>query len=242
MAKPIKILASGYPGSGKSYLGLSFPKIAWIITEYGTDVLLDTHPNLAKNVVWHENRLYDPQEDPREVIKAIDGDIAKAKVDYKAGLIETLAFDNFTFYANLEWERINRYEMLRATNGAVDTRGMYGILRRYLYNRLCTILAFPGNVYLTCHEQMEGEEAMAGKTDKSTPVVPNVLGSVREVIGGMFGASLFLVKKRVGDNKYIYSARCQKGNLREAKNRMNLPEVVENVTYSKIIESIGKGV
>ena len=79
---------------------------------------------------------------------------------------------------------------------------------------------------------------MERKVDKSTPVVSNILGGFREKIAGMFSASLYLEKKRVGDNKYQYLARCQKGGQRDAKNRYGLPEIVENVSYQSIIKAI----
>lgn len=53
----------------------------------------------------------------------------------------------------------------------------------------------------------------------------------------MFSASIYLYK-RLGDNQYRYIARCQKGANVDAKNRYNLPEIVENVSYKTIGESI----
>ena len=67
------------------------------------------------------------------------------------------------------------------------------------------------------------------------------MGGLRDKVGGMFSGFIYLDKKRLGDNNYKYIARCQKGANVDAKNRYNLPEIVENVSYKSIIDSIGKG-
>jgi len=170
--------------------------------------------------------------------KAID----KAHADQATGEVETLGLDNFTFLAQNRWIYINKYELLRTSSGATDTRGMYGILSRWLYNfTLTRLLSFKGNVVVSCHEQTEGEEAMESKVDKSMTIAPAILGGFRDKVAGMFSASIYLEKRRKGENVYEYWARCQKGNQRAAKNRYNLPELIQNVCYKSIFESIGKG-
>ena len=94
---------------------------------------------------------------------------------------------------------------------------------------------------VTCHEQREDDEALADKVDPSTPIVPNILGSFRNKVGGLFSANLFLgVKKEAKDGKYHYYARCLKGDQRSAKNRYGLPEVVEDVSYEKLVAALPK--
>jgi hypothetical protein len=120
---------------------------------------------------------------------------------------------------------------------------MYGILSRWLYNfTLTKLLSFKGNVIVSCHEQYEGDEAMDRKVDKTMTIAPNILGGFRDKVAGMFSASIYLEKKRLAQDKYSYTARCQRGNQREAKNRYNLPEIVENVSYKSMVDSIGKSV
>jgi len=237
-----KTLANGYSGCGKSYFCITHPKLAWAITEPGTEILLDTHPELAKNVVYHETFVPSPTEDIKQVLERLDRFLIKAHQDYKESKIETLALDNLTYYVENYWIYINKYKRLMNKESVLDTRAMYGVLGRDLYKFILTyLLSFPGNLVVTCHEQMEGEEALERKTDKTTPIVPNILGGMREKIGGMFSASIYLDKKRIGPDKYQYLARCQKGNLREAKNRYGLPEIIEDVSYDKIINAISSG-
>ncbi len=237
-----KTLANGYTGSGKSHFVITHHKTAWAITEPGTEILLSTHPELAKNVVYHETFLPSPTENVKQVLERLDKFILKAHEDCKTGKVETLALDNLTFYVATYWMYLNMFQPLKTRTGELDTRSMYGVLSRDVYKFLLVkILSFPGNVIVTCHEQYEGEEAMEKKTDKTTPIVPNILGGMREKIGGMFSASIYLDKKRVGEGKYKYLARCQKGNLREAKNRYGLPEIVEDISYQKMIDTIKQG-
>lgn len=258
----LKILASGPAGAGKTQLGFTFPNIAYVCTEPNGLDTARSNPRLLDNLVWADEFI--PKEimkDDKGVIQHVvkgdeivsepismtfarmDSAIMKAHQDYADGKVETLFIDNGTFLLENRWIYINRYEQLKTTSGALDTRGMYGTLGRWAYNYTITkILSFKGNVVMTTHEQSEGEEAMERKTDKSMTISPAMLGGIRNEIGGMFSAHIFLEKRRKGENTYEYWARCQKGNNREAKNRYNLPEMVQNVSYASILASIGKGV
>ena len=262
-SKPtLKILASGPAGSGKTYLGFTFPKIAYLCTEPNGLDTARSNPKLIDNLVWADEFL--PKEivqDEKGVVQLVkqgeeivsepisstfirlDKAIEQAHKDYAEGKVETLFVDNGTFLIENRWIYINRHEAIKTAQGALDTRGMYGILGRWAYKWVITkLLSFPGNVVMTTHEQTEGEEAMAHKTDKSMTISPALLGGIRNEIGGMFSAHIFLEKRRKGENAYEYWARCQKGANREAKNRYNLPEWVQSVSYQAILDSMGKGV
>lgn len=259
----LKILASGPAGSGKTYLGFTFPKVAYIGTEPNGLDTARSNKALLENLVWADEFI--PKEtvadEKTQAIQLIEKDgeiisepiartfirlnkaIEQAHRDYAEGKVETLFLDNGSFLAENRWIYINRHEALKTANGSLDTRGMYGILGRWLYNfTLTKLLSFKGNVIMTTHEQTEGEEAMENKVDKSMTISPAILGGFRNMAGGMFSAHIFLEKKRKAENTYEYWARCQKGNQREAKNRYNLPEMVQNVSYKAILDSIGKGV
>lgn len=237
----IKVLVNGGPGTGKSFFGIGCPKVAWLLTEPGNLVLLDTHPEMAKNIAWSEEFIPSPVEDIKANFARLDAAILKAHKDYAEKKVETLFLDNMSYLFENRWMYINQYEKLVTGSGAVDTRGMYGTLGRWGYKfTIMSLLSFPGNVIVSCHEMVEGDEAMANKVDKTTPIVPNILGGFREKIAGMFSASIYLDKKKLGENKYQYIARCQKGGQRDAKNRLGLPEIVENVSYASIMANLKK--
>lgn len=235
----LKTLVSGYAGSGKSYFALTHPKVAWLLTEPGSEVLLDTHPQLAKNVVWWESFIPSPDEDIKKVFERLELATTKAHTDLKEGKIETLVLDNATMLAENRWVYISQYEKMLSRSGEVDTRSMYGTLGRWLYLfTLKNLLSFKGNMVLTCHEQMEEELNEKGLSVKTGNVTPGILGGFRDKVEGMFSASIYLDKKNVGQGVYKYMARCQKGSGRNAKNRYGLPEWVENVSYAEIIKQI----
>ncbi|MBU2052537.1 ATP-binding protein [Patescibacteria group bacterium] len=237
----LKTLVLGYEGSGKSTYLLSHPKIAWLLTEPGSEILLEAMPEYKQNVVWMEQFIPSPSEDIKDVFKRLDAAVLRAHTEAKEGKIETIGLDNMTYLSANRFMYIEKYEKTFGKSGEINTQAMYGSLGRWLYQfTLTNILSFPGHVVVTCHEQMESEDALEAKTDKTTPIVPNITGGFREKIGGMFSAVIYLDKQRIGENKYKYVARCQKGNMRLAKNRYGLPEIVENVNYQSIMEAINK--
>lgn len=238
----IKALVNGGAGRGKTYFGFTCPKIAYIGTEPNGLDTARSNANLLENLVWADEFIPSVSEDIKVTFERMEAAIAKAHADQAKGEVETLFLDNFTYLSENRWIYINKYEAVRSASGSLDTRGMYGILSRWLYNfTLTRLLSFKGNVIVSCHEQTEGEEAMEAKTDKSMTIAPAILGGFRDKVAGMFSASLYLSKKKKGPNEYTYSARCQAGDQREAKNRYNLPEIIENVSYGAILASIGKG-
>jgi len=238
----IKALVNGGTGTGKTYFGFTCPKVAYICTEPNGLDTARANPTLLSNLVWADEFIPSLTEDIKLTFDRMEKSIQQAHDDFAKGEIETLFLDNFSYLAENRWIYIQKYESNRTSSGAVDTRGNYGVLARWLYNfTLTRLLSFKGNVIVTCHEQTEGEEAMEAKTDKSMTIQPSIIGGFRDKVAGMFSASIYLFKKRSGTNVYQYTARCQKGEQREAKNRYNLPEIVENVSYKTILDSIGKG-
>lgn len=242
----VKILANGGTGTGKTYFSFTFPKVAYAGTEPNGLDTARANSGLLSNLVYADEFIPSPAEDIKQTFDRLEAFVSKAHLDAKEGRTETLVLDNISYLSENRWLYINKYEKLVTNSGALDTRGMYGTLSRWLYNfTLTRILSFPGNVVVTCHTQMEGDEAMDRKVDKSTPIVPNILGGFREKVDGMFSASIYLETKKVPvDAKhpqgYAYLARCRKGAQMNAKNRYNLPEIVEDVSYARIIEEIKK--
>jgi len=241
MITDLKILASGGPGTGKTTFGLSFPKVAWFNLEPGNRVLLETSAN-KQNLSFQGEYIPSITEDIRETFTRLLADIKTTHLAFKEGKVQTLFLDNLTYLFENRWMFINKYEKATTSKGALDVRSMYGTLGRWGYDfMLLYFLSFPGNVVVSCHEMREGEEALASKVDMATSIVPNILGGFREKAAGLFSAALFLGKIRLGENKYKYIARCQKGEQRDAKNRFGLPEIVENISYETLVNAIPKG-
>lgn len=235
----LKTLVNGGVGTGKTFYALTHPKCVYLGTEPNGLDTARSNEALLENLVWAEEFIPSPAEDIKATFERMEQAIKKAHAEAKEGKVETLILDNISFLSENRWIYINKYEKAITSSGAADTRGMYGSLSRWLYQfTLTQLLSFPGNVVVTCHEMVEGDEAMDKKVDKSTPIVPNILGGFREKIAGLFSASIYLEKKRESENKYKYQARCQRSNQRDAKNRYGLKELVDNISYDKIITEI----
>ena len=90
---------------------------------------------------------------------------------------------------------------------------------------------------MTAHEMLESDEALDKKPDKSSPVLPSVLGGFRDKVGGMFSFVLYLIKLK-DSSGYKYMCRTNKGNMRNAKSRILLPEIIEDISYPKLKQVI----
>lgn len=235
----LKVLANGGFGAGKTYFAMTFPKWAYVMVEPNGILTARTNKKLVDNMVFADTFIPSPDEDIKDTFNRLEKYVREMREKAKVGEVETLIVDNLTYLSTNRWEYINKYEKLVTKSGELDTRGMYGTLGRWLYKFVLTeLLTFPGNLVVTCHEMAENDEAMDSKVDKTTPIVSNILGGFREKASGLFNASIFLEVRRTGDNQYKHIARCKKGNLRDAKNNIGLPELVENVSYATIIEAI----
>lgn len=238
--RTLKTLVCGMSGSGKTYYGLTHPKLAYIGTEPNGLDTAESCPELKANIVMNEEFIPSPLEDIKDVFVRLDKYVIECHKAGKEGKVESLFLDNMTFLADNRWLYIEKYEKQFGKSGEVNTMAMYGALAKWLYNfTLISLLSFPGNVIVSCHEKLEGDDAMDRKTDKTTPIVPNILGGFRDEAPGLFSAVLFLEKKKTGDG-YKYFARCQKGGQRNGKNRYGLPEIVENISYQSIIDALPK--
>jgi hypothetical protein len=237
----IKALVMGPTGSGKTFFAATTPKSYFLITEPGGEDTFLLVPELRNNVVGFDRFIPESAEDTKPMFERLDKCCKDAKVMYEKGEIETLVLDNLTYLADNRWTFINKFQQeLSVRTGEPDTQRMYGKLRDWLYDFvLMNLTSFKGNLILTCHEMMEGDEAMAKKVDKTNAIVPNVLGGFRNDVGGLFSYNLYLGKTRGNDGKYHYSARTNLGNSKNAKCRIpNLAEVVENISYQTLTEAI----
>ena len=168
-------------------------------------------------------------------------EINKAKVLAKEGKVDTLIIDNLTYLILNRWMWLNEFQKIVTRTGEIDKRGMYGFLRTWCYNfMLMNVLNFPGNVVCSAHEMVESDEAMDKKIDKTMTNVANISGGFRNDIPGLFSNIFYLSKINKGKGEYKYVARCNVGNGKQAKNRFNLPEIIENFSYNTLMEAINK--
>jgi len=237
----LKMMNVGTSGSGKTYLAGTFPKTYFLNTEPGGMDTIRLNPELRKNLVGWDEFIPENSQDTKRVFNELVLATRNAKELYKQGKVETLVLDNMTFLSENRMLYIETYEKeISARTGNVDTMSMYGKLGRWQYQFvLMCLLTFPGNVVMNVHEQLESDEALKKKPDNTCPILPNILGGFRNKAEGMFSC-VFYLQKLVRDKQYRYFARTNKGNQRNAKNRLGLPEIIEGVSYSKIMEIIDK--
>lgn len=241
-----KILTIGGSGSGKTHFCSGFPKSFFLITEPGGEDTFLSNKNLLKNIVRWEYLIPSDPENTKEIFNKLEEYCKKIRSLIEAGEVETVVLDNLTYLADNYFIYINHHlkKQIMSSSGEIDTRSAYGKLGRWLYQFvLFNLLSMPCNVIVTCHEQLENEEAMAKKVDKNNPVVPNILGGFRNEAEGMFSVVLYLnkIEDKANKGEYKYLARANKGGGRNAKNRINLPPVIENVSYEQILKYANKG-
>lgn len=240
----LKMMAVGGSGAGKTHFAATFPKCYFLSTEPGGMDTIRTNPLLFKNLVGWDEFIPENPTDTKRVFEELAKSTLEAKQMAKDGKVETLVLDNISFLSENRWVYIEQYEKEITLQGAVNTQAMYGKLARWLYQfTLMNLLTFPGNVVVTAHEQLESDEALEKKPDKSTPVLANILGGFRDKADGMFSLVVYLAKIRDDvQKKYRYMARTNKGNQRNAKSRIELPEVIEDISYAKLIDAINKNI
>lgn len=228
----------GSSGVGKTHLAASYPKCYFIITEPNSEETWLNVPTLKKNIVAFEHFI--PEKATfKDMFINIEKEINIAKDMFNKGEVETLVIDNLTYLINNRWIWINKFGEKLTARGELDTRGMYGDLKTWAYNfMLMNILSFKGNVVVNVHLMPEADEALVKKTDKSITDVPNIVGGFRNDIDGLF-SNIFYLSKLIDDKGgYKYMVRTNKGSGKNAKNRIGLPVIIENVSYSTIIDCI----
>lgn len=232
----------GETGTGKTHNMMTYPRIAVISTEPNHHLTWETKPELKKNLVAHTYFIPEDNDTFKEYFINIKKKIAEYKKMFIDGKVDTLGIDNFTYLMKNRWIWQNKYQKLYSIKtGELDTRGMYGQLRSWAYQYvLMNIISFPGNVVLNTHLQVESEEAMKKKIDKSLDEVPNILGGFRDDIGGLFSNIFYLSKLEDKTKKggYAFKARTNKGNGKNAKNRLGLPTIIDDVSYQAIMKAV----
>lgn len=237
----LKVLANGTFGGGKTYLAMTFPKFAYAMIEPNGIQTGITNPDLFANMKYFESFVPSSGEDILQTFNRLSAFIKKVREDMVKGEVETFILDNLTHLSEARWQYIEKYEKTVGKNGAVDTRGMYGTLGRWLYRFTVTeCLSLPGHVVITAHQQEEQVENDKGQLVKTGKILTDTLGGFRNEVAGLVNASIFLEEKRLANGERKYRAICKSMGGKEAKNNIGLPEVVENISFSSIVESINK--
>lgn len=237
----LKALVIGGSGTGKTFFAASCPKTAFINCEpNGLDTVI-TNPHLKANLACYEEFIPQNPMDTKRVFSEMYKYLKEVRELIAKGEVETVILDNLTYLTENRWVYIQNYEASVSKSGEIDIRGMYGILGRWLYTFvLMELLSLPCNLIVTCHEKLESDDALKKKPDKTNPIIANVLGGFRDTAEGLFSLVLYLNKIPMGNNKYKYMGRTNRGNSRNGKNRFGLSEVVENISYPVIIGEIRK--
>ena len=236
----IKALVIGPPGSGKTHFCGTFPKSYWISTEPDGYESVDINPALRKNTFKQDYYIPSPIEDVKVTFDRIQKDITEAYKLQAEGKIETLVLDNMTYLSENRWIYISKYEKEISKEGNLNQMVMFGKLNRWLYEfTLMNLCSFKGNVIVTSHIKQESDAAMEKKVGKDD-IVADILGGFRNQAPGMFSMVMFLDKVKGTDGKWKYLARLNKSEDKLAKNRYNLPDIVENISYQTILDVIIK--
>ena len=234
----LRALVRSVPGAGKSHFAATCPKSYFIISPPGEEDTWMVRPQLKSNVVKAVILAPTSDADTKRTFAELDAAIAEANGWAKEGKVETLIIDNMTNLTEMRWIYINQFQKILNKQGEVDTRSMYGSLNRWCRGFVnMSLLSFPGHLVVTCHEQMEEEEKMDRLPDKSSPIVPAILGGFRDDIGSYFSMDLSLEKKVLGAT-HQFIARTNKGNQRNSKSRYPLPPIIENISYQSLVSAV----
>lgn len=237
----LKLLVNGPFGSGKTYFGFTFPKVAYGMIEPNGILTAKSNPHLADNIEYAETFVPGEDADIKKTFERLAAFVKDAKERARRGEIETFFLDNLTHLAENRWIYINAYERAFGKTGNLDTQTMYGALHRWLYQfTVIDLISIPCHVVVSCHEMEEEKENDKGQLVPTGRIISNVLGGFRTKAAGLFNASLFLECKRTGENQYRHTARCRPSGGKDAKNNLGLPEIVENISYESIMTNLNK--
>ena len=244
----LKVFLNGTFGVGKTYTSMTSPKWAYAMIEPNgiMTAMVPANKHLLDNMVYYESFVPRQDEDLKVTFQRLSAFLAKVREDAKAGIVQTLILDNLSHLAENRWMYMDVHErgMYTTQTGAINTLQMYGGLGRWLYKFiLMEVISVPAHVFVNCH-LMDEEENVPGKSEqrqKTGRIISNVLGGFRKDAPGLFNASLYLEKKSLAGEKYLYQAICQQtGTYPFAKNNVGLPSKVENVSYSTLMGALGQ--
>lgn len=243
-----KILCNGGFGAGKTFFSMTAPAWSYAMIEPNGIFTALSNPDLLANMVDYDEWV-PSKKDLRETFDIkIPNYLAHVRKSIEEGKTKTFILDNLSHLSENRWMYIDQFEPAIVTkNGKQqkDNRSQYGNLGRWLYKFILTeVVALPCNVIVNVHTMDETEEAETNtgetKQVKTGGIITNTLGGFREDAAGQFNANIFLEVKSLPEGKYKYQAICRPTTkYPTAKNNLGLPQVVENISFQTLIDSVG---
>lgn len=238
-----KILCNGGFGTGKTYFSMTFPKFAYAMIEPNGIMTALSNPSLLENMVHYEE-FVPAKLDLKLCFENLSNYIVKVRKEVAEGKIETFILDNLSHLSENRWLYIEQYEPAITKKGSIDKLAQFGNLGRWLYKFiLCEIISLPCHVVVNVHvmdEELEEEnERGESKRKKTGNIITNTLGGFRNDAAGLFNATMFLECLQQPQGAYKYRAICKPTSKYAAKNNIGLPQIVEDISYSKLVEAIG---
>lgn len=237
-----KILCNGGFGTGKTYFAMSFPKWAYAMIEPNGIMTALSNPHLLENMVHYEE-FVPAKLDLKLCFENLSNYIVRVRKEVAEGKIETFILDNLSHLSENRWLYIEQYEPAVTKQGKIDKLAQFGNLGRWLYKFiLCEVISLPCHVVVNVHTQEEEveEENERGesKRKKTGKIITNTLGGFRNDAAGLFNATMFLEVDKLQNAQYKYKAICKPTSKYDAKNNIGLPQIVENISYKNLCDSL----
>lgn len=241
----LKVMNTGGFGTGKTTLAQTFPRWAYAMLEPNGILCVKQNPKLLENMVHYEEFIPSSTEDIRLMFERLVAYTQRCRQEALEGKIQTFILDNATYLSEYRWEYVEKYEKTTsARTGNVDKMGMFGNLGDWMWKFVVKeVISIPCHVVVNFHQQEEGEmDEATGKMKKTGRIISDTMGRFRDRAPGLFNASLFLERQKFGGG-WKFIARCigPEGAGKPAKNNLGLPEVVEDISYEKIMSYLKKG-
>lgn len=250
------LFASNF-GEGKTSAMITFPKFYYIgFRQGGLEVLRqEKNKKYWDNLVEYVDLCPKSDDELKEMFQPDKGlihiKVREAIERAKKGEVETLCIDDGTDCVENQKKYIWKFDVRRGKEG-LDTQSMFGQLHTNLSNWIDRdVMQFRkyGNLLFSCHimreseQTMEGTKTRAGAVDKTSNMYPDIIGSFRREIQRKFENVFYLeTKLSQGGRKYVAytSKQIAFGTVILAKNCLDLPPIIENVSYETIFNNTGK--
>lgn len=222
----IRVLLYGEMGSGKTTVAATFPKPLFLNTDKGLRTIA------GKDIPYID---FNPGRPVYHKIIQILQDLQKGNLE---GLeVQTVVIDGFTSLAELMLREIvleNRVSVGDPTKEKALFDD-YGMLRQRMWSIATLLQSIPCHVVGTCWATIEKDEVSGQFIGR-----PEMVGKFRETLGGYFDEYYFLECRagRQGEPAYVYEAHTKPYRWWQARTRINLPAVIRDLTYEKIVEGM----